>query len=182
MTLPKLMVGREVMPPAVMPREPGKSVLVLRNVSTLATASATTPLDAVSLAIDEGEIVGLAGVSGNGQASLAGLLSGTLSPSAGDVWLKGEPIGDWSPRAALAHGIGRIPEDRHTVGTIADMSLTENVISERYASPRFARHGLLDWPRARSLRRSTSSRDYDIKAPCPPRHASGFCPAATCKS
>jgi len=164
--LAELMVGREVMPPAVMPREPGKSVLVLRNVSTLATASATTPLDAVSLAIDEGEIVGLAGVSGNGQASLAGLLSGTLSPSAGDVWLKGEPIGDWSPRAALAHGIGRIPEDRHTVGTIADMSLTENVISERYASPRFARHGLLDWTAARAFALDIM-RDYDVKAPAP---------------
>ncbi len=41
----------------------------------------------------------------------------------------------WSPRAAIAAGIGRIPEDRHAVGTIADMSVTENVISERYRSP-----------------------------------------------
>ena len=87
-----------------------------------------------SLTLRAGEIIGIAGVSGNGQAALAGVISGMETPTAGDVRVAGQAMRGWSPRAAIAAGIGRIPEDRHAVGSIADMSVTENVISERYRS------------------------------------------------
>jgi simple sugar transport system ATP-binding protein len=76
------------------------------------------------------------------------------------------PVAGWSPRAALDHGIARIPEDRHAVGTIGDMSVTENVIAERYRSPRFSRRGFLDWKAARDFAASLI-RDYDVKCPSP---------------
>jgi len=163
--LAALMVGQEVVAPPVAPVRTGPALLILDNVST-ARRGAGTPLDRVTLALHSGEITGLAGVSGNGQAALAGLLAGTEQPASGSMTVQGQPIAAWSPSAALSAGIARIPEDRHAVGTIGDMSVTENVIAERYRSPRFSRHGLLDWAAARKFAEELI-RDYDVKCPSP---------------
>jgi general nucleoside transport system ATP-binding protein len=120
----------------------------------------------VTLALHSGEITGLAGVSGNGQAALAGLLSGTEAPLSGSLVVQGQAIGQWSPAAALESGIARIPEDRHAVGTIGDMSVTENVIAERYRTERFSRFGFLDWGAARQFAEEIIA-DYDVKCPSP---------------
>jgi simple sugar transport system ATP-binding protein len=123
-------------------------------------------LDDASLELRGGEITGLAGVSGNGQAALADLIAGLEKPASGSLAISDKPVGDWSPRAALAAGIARIPEDRHAVGTIGDMSVTENVIAEQYRAPRFSRRGFLDWKAARSFAEELI-RDYDVKCPSP---------------
>src|SRR5690606_27829260 len=78
----------------------------------------------------------------------------------------GRAVAGWSPRVALDHGVARIPEDRHAVGTIGDMSVTENVIAERYGSPRFSRMGFLDWKAARRFAEKIIA-DYDVKCPSP---------------
>ena len=94
--------------------------------------------------------------------------------------MRGAAVSDWSPRAALSAGIARIPEDRHAVGTIGDMSVTENVIAERYRTPRFSRRGFLDWAAARKFAEEIIA-DYDVK--CPRRKRASACfPAATCRS
>jgi simple sugar transport system ATP-binding protein len=162
--LAALMVGHEVVPPPVAPPVVGPALLVMEGVST--GRGHGTPLDDVTLTLHSGEITGLAGVSGNGQAALAALLSGLEAPTSGRFTLHGQPAGKWSPRAALDGGIARIPEDRHAVGTIGDMSVAENVISERYRSPRFSRYGLLDWKAARAFAEEII-RDYDVKCPSP---------------
>lgn len=162
--LAALMVGQEVKPAEVAAVEPGAELLVLDGVSTARRNGAA--LDRVSLRLRAGEITGLAGVSGNGQAALAALISGTERPTGGRLVIGGVQMGDWSPRAALGHGIGRIPEDRHAVGTIGDMSVTENVISERYRSERFSRMGFLDWKAARQFAEKIIA-DYDVKCPSP---------------
>ena len=161
--LAALMVGQEVTSPPVAPVVTGPALLVMENVST---AGGGTPLDRVTLALHSGEITGLAGVSGNGQAALAGLLSGVRAPVSGSMVVQGREVGRWSPAAALAGGIARIPEDRHAVGTIGDMSVTENVIAERYRSSRFARSGFLDWVAARKFAEGIIA-DYDVKCPSP---------------
>ena len=163
--LAALMVGQEVVPAPVTPVARGKSLLTLQDVST-APGPGGSALRNVSLTLDAGVITGLAGVSGNGQAALAALLAGTLRPSAGSLIIGSEAMDDWSPRHALSHGIARIPEDRHAVGSIADMSVTENVISERYRSRRFSRNGFLDWKAAREFAEELI-RDYDVKCPSP---------------
>ena len=164
--LAALMVGQEVVPPPVPPVVSGPALLVLDTVSTQRRANAT-PLDRVTLTLHSGEITGLAGVSGNGQAALAGLLSGTESPVSGRYTVQGREVtGAWSPATALAGGIARIPEDRDAVGTIGDMSVTENLIAERYATPRFSRHGFLDWAAARKFAEEIIA-DYDVKCPSP---------------
>jgi general nucleoside transport system ATP-binding protein len=162
--LAALMVGREVSPPPVAPVITGPALLAIENVST-ARRPGSPPLDRVTLTLHSGEISGLAGVSGNGQAALAGLLSGTEQPVSGSMLVQSRAIGQWSPAAALAGGIGRIPEDRHAVGTIGDMSVTENVISERYRS-QFSRRGFLDWPAARRFAEKIIG-DYEVKCPSP---------------
>ena len=163
--LAALMVGQEVASPTVAEPKPGPVALALKDVSTPAEGNATR-LDNVSLALRAGEITGLAGVSGNGQAALASLMAGTLSPASGEMTVGGQAVSGWSPGAALAHGIGRIPEDRHAFGTIGDMSVTENVILERYRTPRFSRRGFLDWKAARGFAEEII-RDYDVKCPSP---------------
>jgi len=162
--LAALMVGQEVKPADVNPIALGAPLLVLDRVSTVSYNGAG--LDEVSLTLTGGEITGLAGVSGNGQAALAALLAGTRRPTAGRISIAGRDMSDWSPRAALAHGVARIPEDRHAVGTIGDMSVTENVVAERYASPRFSRLGFLNWKAARKFAEQIIA-DYDVKCPSP---------------
>jgi simple sugar transport system ATP-binding protein len=143
----------------------GDTLLALDDVSTARAAGGST-LDRVSMTLDAGVITGLAGVSGNGQAALAALLSGTLTPSSGRMLVGGAPVADWSPRAALGSGLARIPEDRHAIGSIADMSVTENVVAERYRSARFHRRGVMDWAAARAFAEELI-RDYDVKCPSP---------------
>lgn len=163
--LAALMVGQEVVAAPVPPVERGKPLLSLQGIST-APGPGGSALRNVSLTLTAGVITGLAGVSGNGQAALAALLAGTVRPLSGSLIIGGEAVGDWSPLTALSHGIARIPEDRHAVGSIADMSVTENVISERYRSPHFSRNGLLDWKAARAFAEELI-RDYDVKCPSP---------------
>lgn len=163
--LAALMVGQEVPSPPVAPVQRGPEILALHDVST-AQRSGGSPLDRVSLSLHGGVITGLAGVSGNGQAALAALLSGTEKPQSGTMRIGGNAVSEWSPRASLTNGIARIPEDRHAVGSIGDMSVMENVISERYRSPRFSRRGFMDWKAARAFAEELI-RDYDVKCPSP---------------
>jgi simple sugar transport system ATP-binding protein len=163
--LAALMVGQEVEQATVPPSEPGPLLLVLNAVST-ARRGAGVSLDRISLSLRGGEITGLAGVSGNGQAALAALIAGTEMPVTGEIIVRGTAVRDWSPRSALSAGVARIPEDRHAVGTIGDMSVTENVIAERYRTPRFSRRGFLDWRAARKFAEQIIA-DYDVKCPSP---------------
>ncbi|MEO3384661.1 ABC transporter ATP-binding protein [Mesorhizobium sp. CAU 1741] len=162
--LAALMVGQEVVAPTVAPVSRGPEVLALHDVSTARGGGGA--LHQVSMALHGGVITGLAGVSGNGQAALAALLAGTDKPVSGAIRIGGETVSDWSPRKALEKGIARIPEDRHAVGSIADMSVMENVIAERYGSKRFSRSGLMNWAAARSFAEELI-RDYDVKCPSP---------------
>ena len=162
--LAALMVGAEVSAPSIESRAPGAPLLSLHQVST-PDQGAAPGLKALDLTLAAGQITGLAGVSGNGQAALSDLLSGLISPTKGELLLAGAPVASWSPRSAIAQGIARIPEDRHKTGTIADFDLTENAILETYAS-RFSRRGWMDWARARAFTKDLI-QTYDVRCPGP---------------
>jgi ABC-type uncharacterized transport system ATPase subunit len=161
--LAALMVGQDVPQVTIGIALPGRILFELRNVST---SGSGTRLQNVSLAMRLGEITGVAGVSGNGQAALAGLLAGTLRPASGELLVDDEPVGEWSPRDALARGIARIPEDRHAIGTIGDMSVMENLILERYRSEAFSRMGFIRWGAARRFAQQLVEK-FDVKCPSP---------------
>jgi simple sugar transport system ATP-binding protein len=100
-------------------------------------------LDGLSLEVRAGEIVGLAGVSGNGQRELAEVLAGLRPVEAGQVLLDGAPVTGLSPRARIARGLGYVPEDRHHEGIVPSFSVKENLILKDFATPAFSRAGLL---------------------------------------
>ncbi len=162
--LATLMVGREIGVSRRTLREPGPPLLVLDQVS-MRLPSGRAGLDGVSLTVRGGEIVGIAGVSGNGQAALAALIAGMAEASAGSVTLAGKPLRA-SPRAAIEAGIARIPEDRHAEGIVGPLSVAENLALESLDSPEVQRLGFLRFDRLRE-RASQAIAAYDIRCPGP---------------
>ncbi|CAN7261150.1 ABC transporter ATP-binding protein [Aminobacter sp. LjRoot7] len=142
--LARMMVGRDVrMELPRSPEPPGHIVLSVDNL----TCRAETGLPAVrgvSLNVRSGEIVGIAGVSGNGQTELSLALSGLLPVDSGRVMLNGKDITGLDPARINASSFSHIPEDRHKHGIVASMSLSENTILQRYDQKPFASHGMLN--------------------------------------
>ncbi len=135
--LAQWMVGHGVDAPKKEPAaQVSVDVCVLSNVSTDATARER--LHDVSLTLRSGEIVAIAGVSGNGQAALAELLCGTRRAATGSAQLLGNPL-PASPQQLVTLGVARIPEDRHAVGVIGDLPVWENALSERLRSAVFSK-------------------------------------------
>jgi simple sugar transport system ATP-binding protein len=163
--LAEMMVAAEVKLPEAEERIPGETLLKLSGVKTQSEGRRTGLRDA-NLTLRAGQIVGIAGVSGNGQRALADLVGGLIAPTQGEMHLSGQRVSDWSPRISLDAGIGRIPEDRHALGSIADFSLTENAILESYNNDQFSRAGLIDWRAARRHAENIIER-YDVRCPGP---------------
>ena len=139
--LANAMVGHAVKPPERHPaRSVGAPVCVLGSVQT--GGDSRDALRNVSLTLRAGEIVAIAGVSGNGQVALAELLCGTRRATAGSVQLLGTPLRS-SPAWLVQQGVARIPEDRHAVGVVGDLPLWENAVSERLRGPAFRRGPLV---------------------------------------
>jgi simple sugar transport system ATP-binding protein len=138
--LAELMVGHRVTRPVREPSTPG--AVALEATDTTVSIGGVERLKAVGFRLCAGEILGIIGVSGNGQAALAHLLSGTLARTSGDLMLFGEPIGNLDVAEVVAAGIGRIPEDRNAEGAIGEMAIWENAVLERISA--FSKNGLVD--------------------------------------
>jgi simple sugar transport system ATP-binding protein len=162
--LAELMIGRNIPEPKLQAQKPGPVMAELIDLSLIADGKLL--LDRVSLQLKSGQILGLAGVAGNGQGALADLLAGLIAPNRGTLTIAGGNFPRLTPRAAVRLRIARIPEDRHTQGLIGDMSVTENVIAERYRDKAFTRYGFLDWTAARNFAR-VIIRDFEVKCPSP---------------
>ncbi len=158
--LAQWMVGHAV---AAVQRHPaaaiGHAVCTLKGVSALGAGH--DKLDKVTLTLHAGEIVAIAGVSGNGQLALADLLCGTRSSSHGSIEFLGQPL-KASPAWLVARGVARIPEDRHAVGVVGDLSLWENAVSERLRSPVFSK-ALWVKRRAAQAHASRIVQDFDVR-------------------
>lgn len=138
--LAELMVGREVNRPVREAATPGEVILEAHDVTV--RVGGVDRLKAVDFHVREGEVLGIIGVSGNGQATLAQLLSGTAKRSKGTINLFGEAVGDLIVAQVVEAGIGRIPEDRNHEGVIGEMAIWENAILERLSE--FSNNGLVD--------------------------------------
>jgi general nucleoside transport system ATP-binding protein len=162
--LAALMVGGELSLPRAEARAPGAVLMQLGAVST-PDRGAAPGLKAVTLELRAGQITGLAGVSGNGQAALAEIVGGLALPGSGRIVVKDVPVARWSPGEALARGVARIPEDRHHQGSIADFDLIENAVLEGYRT-RFSRNGWMNWRGAREFAEGII-KGYDVRCPGP---------------
>ncbi|MGQ9371259.1 ABC transporter ATP-binding protein [Azospirillum sp. ST 5-10] len=163
--LAELMVGRAVKPPTPAALPPGAAVLTLDGV-TVASGHGRPLLDRVDLTVRRHQVVGIAGVSGNGQAALAELVAGTLAPDGGSMALLGDRVTAPDPAAMVRRGVARIPEDRHATGLVGAMSVWENLIAERYRDPAFSRFGILRREAARRYAAETIAA-FDVRCPGP---------------
>jgi ABC-type uncharacterized transport system ATPase subunit len=118
-------------------------------------------LDNFTLVINRGEIVGVAGVEGNGQGELAAALSGMIKPSAGCFYLKRRLLSGHSPKDITAAGVGIVPEDRHAVACIGALSVAENIFLNRF--DQFKRWGRVDRTAMRRAARALMAR-FDVRA------------------
>ncbi len=139
--LAELMCGHEITPPAKPPQEPGRVLLELERAGTAGQPG--VELRDLSLAVRAGEVVGVAGVSGNGQRELAEVIAGVRRLSAGELSVTGELVVYPSPRAIQDLGVGRIPEDRLSTGLIGSLPLSDSMVLSRVHAPPFSRHGVL---------------------------------------
>lgn len=138
--LAELMVGRTVQRPVRDAATPGE--VVLEATALTVRSGGVDRLKTIDFSLRSGEVLGIIGVSGNGQATLAQLLSGTLSRTSGDLHLFGRPVDMLTVADVVSAGIGRIPEDRNKEGAIGEMAIWENAVLERL--PAFSRYGLVD--------------------------------------
>ncbi len=141
--LARLMVGREVFlePP---PREGrvGKNVLSVKNLSVDDERGLPAVRD-ITFEVKSGEIVGIAGVSGNGQSELALALAGLRPVSSGEIYFLDTPATNLSPRKLSRLGLAHVPEDRHKMGIVLPFTVAENFILHDFGDPPFARNGFL---------------------------------------
>jgi simple sugar transport system ATP-binding protein len=120
----------------------------------------------VSLRVRAGEIVGVAGVAGNGQRELAETIAGMRAPSAGSVRVAGRALRAGDPRSAIAAGVAHVPEDRLGTGLAPSLSITRNAVLKTYRSPPVSRGPILLLRRMTEIARALISR-YDVKTPGP---------------
>jgi len=162
--LARLMCGRDLEPPVKPLVAVGAPLLVLDRIATAGRGGVA--LRDISLTVRAGEIVGIAGVSGNGQRELADVVAGVLSPTSGTMTVAGETVAEPSPRAMQAHGIGRVPEDRMTTGMIGALPLAESMALPWIGAPPFSRRGILDRAAIRSFAAEQIAR-FDIRTSGP---------------
>jgi ABC-type uncharacterized transport system ATPase subunit len=164
--LAEMMVGSELPSPQTRTSTVRETpVLELRGV-TVASLGGRPAVDGVSLTVREGEVVGIAGVEGNGQAELVDAIMGLRPLAEGVVVLGGEEITGWSTRARREAGVGFVPEDRHRQGMLLEAPLWENRILGHQTRPPAAKGPLIDRAAARSDTERIM-RDYDVRAPGP---------------
>ena len=144
--LAEMMVGRTVERPVLEQMTIGKPIVELEDVSVEDKSKDTSnvpKLNQVNLSVHQHEIIGIAGVAGNGQSTLADLLSGLEKPDAGTFTLLGNAVTSASPADIVHRGVGRIPEDRHSSGVVGEMMLWENLISEDLRHAPVSKAGVL---------------------------------------
>ena len=162
--LARLMVGREVVFRLDKEdREPGEVVLEVNDLRCL-NDKGLPALRGVSLNVKSGEIVGIAGVAGNGQRELAQVISGLRKCSGGCVSLNGQDISTLTIRQRIRQGIGYIPEDRTHVGSAPNLSVTDNVIMKKYRRSPIARGMMVDMNKAAEFAEGLKD-SYDIVVP-----------------
>jgi general nucleoside transport system ATP-binding protein len=158
--LAELMVGRRVARPARNSFPPGMPLLEAEGVSL--HDGRRVLLEGATFTIREREILGLVGVSGNGQGAIADLATGLAVPTSGHFVVVGKPISHADPRQLIAAGVARVPDDRHALGVVGDMSVWKNAIIEQVGTRRFSRFGMIRRNAARTYAQEIIQR-YDIR-------------------
>ncbi len=160
--LAKLMVGKEVID-IVAPRSErmGEIVLSVKNLSA-ESKRGHIAIKNISFDVKSGEILGVAGVSGNGQKELEDIISGIKKPLSGNIIYKGFNITGTSPKNLIKLGVGRIPEDRMENGIIGEIPIFENIVAECYDNRPFCKGFFLNYKEINDYALKLSE-EFDIR-------------------
>lgn len=174
-SLAQMMVGRPVeLNRSVSTVEVGGTKLAIQDLHVRGDRG-TVAVEGVSFEVGQGEIVGVAGVSGNGQRELAEAIVGLRKIESGTVQVAGAPITSADPAFVRSLGVAYVPEERMKDGAIADFTVSENLIILDYDQAPYSRWGLLNFGAIADRCRDLVSR-YSVKTPTldtPTRHLSG---------
>lgn len=163
--LARMMVGREVVLRVERRRlRPGSPVVEAQDVTVL--DGERVVLDNVGFQVREHEILGVAGVEGNGQRELVETLIGLRKPSAGTIQIGGETVARLDPASFGRHGGAVIPEDRHREGVALGLTVLDNLMMKDIAKAPYARRGVID-PRRSRAHSVALMKQYDIRAAGP---------------
>ncbi|MBB3655825.1 simple sugar transport system ATP-binding protein [Rhizobium sp. BK650] len=171
--LAELMVGRRVLLRVQKGEaKPADVVLSVRNL-TVKDNRGVTMVDNVSFDVRAGEIVGIAGVAGNGQSELLEAISGIRKPASGEILLDGQPIDKADPARLRELGLAHIPEDRHHMGLVLKFEEYENSVLGYHRRPGYSRGPLLDLD---AIRKDAMEKieKYDIRPPNPRLKTANF--------
>jgi simple sugar transport system ATP-binding protein len=167
------MVGRAVtLQVDKTPAEPGEPRLEVRDL-TVVSDSGVKVLDGLDLTVHSGEIVGLAGVEGNGQTELARSILGLIKPDEGRIAIDGDDVHGHGPARRIAAGLGYIPEDRGRDGLVSEFSVAENLVLNQYREAPYARGGVVDSSAVRK-QAEDSIAEFDIRTQSPDESASSL--------
>jgi simple sugar transport system ATP-binding protein len=159
----EMMVGRAVsFTVDKAPREPGAVVLEIDRLNVLSSRKTQAVKD-LSLELRCGEILGIAGVDGNGQTELVEALTGLRKVQSGAIRLKGVDVTRATVRSRIRSGMAHIPEDRQSRGLVLDYSMEDNLVLEVYGLPPYSRAGFLD---RKAIREHAGKlmEDFDVRA------------------
>ena len=162
--LTSMMVGREISLTVDKPdAEFGDVVLEVDGLSARDDRTHTA-LRTVSFSVRQGEILGIAGVAGNGQKELFETIIGVRDSTAGSIWLAGEEVTHSNPQQMLANGVGHIPDDRFAAGLIGEFTVAENLVLGSHRGQRFATRSFLNFDAIAAFGKQ-SIDDFEIVAP-----------------
>jgi simple sugar transport system ATP-binding protein len=168
--LARSMVGREVLLRVdKKPAQPGEPLLKVADLS-VRDDRGLEAVRGVTFDVRAGEIVGIAGVDGNGQSELIDALTGLRKPAGGQMTVGGQDLTHASARQALDAGMGHIPEDRHRRGLVLDFNLAENLALHDYGKEPFSRFGWLN-PRRWLRWAGTLLKEFDVRGGGPTTRA-----------
>ncbi|MEM7240499.1 MAG: ABC transporter ATP-binding protein, partial [Pseudomonadota bacterium] len=159
-----LMVGHEVDKLIRRTRNSASGPVRLRLVGmTLARGTRNTALDNISLEVRGGEVVGIAGIAGEGQGGLMQALIGEVATAPGMIEIDGKPMGDTSPTQRRLAGAAFVPEERMGHAAVTDMALPQNVLLSHHRAERLVKGGWIDHARMRSWAERITS-DFDVRS------------------
>ncbi|MFC7372232.1 ABC transporter ATP-binding protein [Fictibacillus iocasae] len=167
--LAAMMVGREVNFKVNKTESvPKHAVLEMKDVSVVDSRKVPV-VDGLTLTVNAGEILGIAGVDGNGQTEMLEVMTGLRKADSGKITLNGKDITNKPPRKVTESGLGHIPEDRHKHGLVLDFSVGENIVLQTYYQKPFSKGGILQFKpifdKAKKLVEEFDVRTPDVYTP-----------------
>ena len=163
-SLAEKMIGRRIdIPDAAAGRASGERRLVVSGLETRSEVPHGVNLSGISFAVGEGEILGIAGIAGNGQAELMTMLTGEIgAPGSGSIDIMGTAASHLDPIARRALGAVFVPEERIGHAAVSDMTLVENTFLTTPENEAFCRRGVVNWS-AVSAFASEIAREFDVR-------------------